>query len=92
MDRHIKDILGQYLVKSKISSGYQSDKILKIWKNKMGPNIAQQTKYFRLYDGVLTIKIESSVLKFELFQNIEQIKAMLNDEIGSDLITKVKFQ
>jgi len=92
MDRHIKEVLGHYLKKSKISNGYKTSKIIDVWKEKMGSSIAQQTEYIRLKDRTLNIKITSSVLKFELFQNTEQIKTFLNEALDSDdLIQEVKF-
>ena len=91
MDRHIKEVLGQYLKKSKISNGYKSEKLSQIWANKMGPNISHQTKYIKLYDHVLSIKVESSVLKHELFQNKRGIATMLNEALGDEVIKEVRF-
>ncbi|MEE9374349.1 MAG: DciA family protein [Saprospiraceae bacterium] len=91
MDRHIKEILGQYLKESKIASGYQSEKIVKIWKEKMGPSVSEQTQFIRLKRSELHIKIKSSVLKFELFQHSEKIKIFLNEELKAEVIKSVKF-
>tara|TARA_B100000497_G_C7675587_1_gene408097 strand:- start:335 stop:613 length:279 start_codon:yes stop_codon:yes gene_type:complete len=91
MDRHIKEVLGQYVKQAKISSGYQSERIEKIWQKKMGESVSKQTKYIRLNKSELQIKINSSVLKFELFQHVERIKSFLNEELKGEIIESVKF-
>ena len=91
MDRHIKDVLGQYIKTSKISSGYQTEKIEKLWKDKMGKSISEQTEFIRLRKSELQIKVKSSVLKFELFQHSAKIKEYLNTELKAELIDTVKF-
>lgn len=91
MDRHIKEVLDHYLKEGKISSGFTNEKIRKIWASAMGPSVVNQTKKIFLNKDELRIKIESSVLKYELFQNAEKIKELFNTELGEDRIKSVRF-
>jgi hypothetical protein len=91
MDRHIKQVLSHYLNEGKLSSGFTAEKIKKIWESKMGKSVQNQTKHVTFKDGELKIKIESSVLRYEMLQNSTQIIAMINSELGSDVVQKVAF-
>ena len=91
MDRHIKEVLGQFVKQSKIASGYQTERIEKIWRSKMGKSVSEETQYIKLFNDELQIKINSSVLKYELFQHTERIKSFINEELKADLVQSVKF-
>lgn len=89
MDRHIKEILGQYLSESKVSKGYISKKIEVIWNEKMGSAVSAKTKSINYDQGILKISISSSVLKYELLQNVENIKNIVNQELNENLVDSV---
>ena len=91
MDRHIKNVIGNYLKESKIGSGYTTEKILTIWNDKMGSSVAAQTRSMKFKNGVLKIDIISSVLKYELFQNAAKIKEVLNAQLDNEAIEKIIF-
>lgn len=46
---------------------------------------------YYLKDSVLTIKIRSSVVKEQLTMHKEQLKALLNKEVGVELIREIRL-
>lgn len=53
------------------------------------PAFARYTREINLRGGKLYITIDSSPLKQELSYSLDKIKAMLNKELGSEVITEV---
>ena len=91
MDRHIKEVLNQYLSEGKISSGFTAEKIRLVWKEIMGRSVEKYTGKIKFYEGQLTIPITSSVLKYELIQNTPQIIERLNEALQADVIVDIRF-
>ena len=91
MDRHIKDVLENYLKEGRIATGFTNQKIQKFWNKEMGSAITDQTKKIVLVKGELRIKVDSSVLKYELFQNANRIKEMFNNEFGENVVRSVRL-
>ena len=91
MDRHIKDILKNYLREGRIATGFTNQRIEKFWSAEMGSAISDQTRKIVLVKGELRIKVDSSVLKYELFQNSNQIKEMFNNEFGEQVVRDVRL-
>ena len=91
MDRHIKEVLNQYLHEGKISSGFTAERIRKVWGEMMGPSVEKHTRKVKYKKGELSIAIDSSVLKYELIQNSSKIIDRLNEAIGSEAVKDIRF-
>ena len=91
MERHIKDVLKHYIEEGRIGRGFKTNQIRDIWERCMGQAINLETKSISFNNGNLKIKVSSSVLKYELLQNKEQIIEMLNEELGADSVQTVQI-
>ncbi len=64
-------------------------KIKEIWKKNMGLAIANKTSKIQLFNGTLSIHLDSGVLKQEFSYAKEKIKTLINNEMGKEIVKKV---
>lgn len=67
-------------------------KIKEIWKKNMGTAIYNKTSKIQLFNGTVTIYLDSGVLKQEFSFAKEKIKTMLNLELGKNLVKKIEIR
>jgi len=61
------------------------------WAKLMGENIAQHTIKISSKQSTLIIHLDSSVLRQELSLCRSKILSLLNEELGEEIFTEVKF-
>jgi len=62
-----------------------------IWAKLMGENIAQHTLKISSKQSTLMIHLDSSVLRQELNLCRNKILSLLNEELGEEIFTEIKF-
>ncbi len=75
----------------KLRSRYNETYLVAYWEKLMGTSIAQRTEKLYINRGVLFLGISSAPLRQELVLAKSRIKALLNKEMGSEIITDVVF-
>jgi predicted nucleic acid-binding Zn ribbon protein len=85
----LKNVLDEMIREMKIGNKLTEMKIKKIWFEQMQGIIAKNTRGIYLKENTLSIYIESSVLKQELFMAREKICQILNDKLGEKVIKEV---
>ncbi|WP_284283350.1 DUF721 domain-containing protein [Portibacter lacus] len=88
-DMPIKDILSNFIKQNKITPGYYNAKVQQIWEAKMGPSVNKHTRSVILSKDQLYIKVDSAPLKNEFMLSKDKIIALLNKELGSEIIKKI---
>ena len=66
-------------------------KIRKHWENIIGSLIVNQTEVEGIKNGHLMVKVSHSVYQQELLFSEKKIIARLNEILGKNIITKIKF-
>ena len=66
--------------------------VLSKWEKLMGEAVDKRTESKEIRDGVLHLKLNSSVMRDELFQNRSVIIKRINEEAGFEIIHDVFFQ
>ena len=61
----------------------------KAWADIVGPSIARHTKEIQLRNQVLTIKLDSSVLREELSYGKEKLIKLMNDYTGKPIVKEI---
>ena len=82
-----KDLLKIYGMEEK----YTSAEIRGIYESFMGPAVAKQTKKIEFYNGILSIYLNSAVLKNEFSYGKDKIKKMINKELGQKAVKEVRI-
>ena len=87
----MKIAIEQYLKAMGIDRKLFETSILAKWSQLMGDAVAQRTESKEIREGILYLKINSSVMRNELFQMRSVIIKRINEAAGFELITDVYF-
>jgi len=85
----VKDLMQGFIKENNLSKGMQKIKVEETWHKMMGPGVASHTTSVKLQNKTLIIQLNSSVLREELSYGKEKIIKMMNEAIGSDVISKL---
>lgn len=87
----IGDILKQYLRDEGIETPLNQYRLIQSWKEVMGAGIEKFTGEMFIKNQTLYVKIKSSVLKNDLSMSRSNIVNRLNNQVGAQVITDIKF-
>ncbi len=79
------DILEEFFSRPYVAARIAESKLPETWRLILGDHIADMTSSLRLENGLLFAKVESSIIRHELFMQREGLKAEINR------ISKVKI-
>ena len=88
----IKDIMQDVLQENKLQKGMDLVVIKEAWVEVMGKGVNSYTKDIQFKNGMLIVKLTSSVLREELSYGKEKIIHLLNEKMNKVLIKSVKLQ
>ena len=83
------DALQEFIKKNKLQKGIDKVNAREAWANLMGSGVNNYTTGVELRGETLFVSLSSSVLREELSLGTSKIIIMLNEELGSDLISKL---
>ncbi len=75
----------QYRLKPKL----HKTRISGVWKELMGPTIADYTTEIKIRGRVLYVSIASASLRQELTYGKEKLRRLINEELGEDYLEEV---
>ncbi len=85
----IGEVLEQLIKNSKLSSGLRSCQIEEVWERRMGKTISKYTDKVFILNNTLFIETSTASLRNELHFQREEIKRMVNTELGEMVIQEV---
>ncbi len=90
-DGHLQlgDALRQFIKENKLQKGIDKVETREVWAKLMGNGVNNYTTSVELQKDTLFISLSSSVLREELSHGKSKIIAMLNAELGRELIKKL---
>jgi predicted nucleic acid-binding Zn ribbon protein len=91
-EQTLKEVLNDLLKAYKLDKGIGELRVAKAWETQLGVTINKHTKEFHLRDGILTVSLDSSVVREELMYAKTKIKEMLNKEAGTEVIKDIIFR
>ncbi len=89
MDRHIREILSNYVRKDKLGDGYFTQRIMKHWEEAMPNAITELTDRLDFKNGILTIFVNSAALKHELFNSRATVRDRCNEWLKDKIVNEV---
>ncbi len=87
----ISDILKDVVKKSSYEQKIFETRLVSNWTNVLGPGIARSTSEIYIKNKTLFVKIESPVVRHELFMMRSRILAALNESVGQQVISNIHF-
>jgi len=88
----IAAVIRAYLKESRLEKPLKERQLVNSWEALLGKSVARSTSKIYLKDGKLFVKIESSVVKNELFMLQDEIIRKLNDAAGEVLVKEIVFR
>ena len=85
----VGDVLKQIIQDNKLQPGMDQIDVKEAWKNLMGNGVNHYTKNVVLRKTTLYVELSSSVLREELSLGKSKIVAMINEELGRDVVKDV---
>lgn len=90
--QHIQIAIQKFLKKSRLNSGVEQQKALKIWNETVGDSISKNTEPISVKNGTLVIKTINPVWKQELQIQKTEIIKKLNIKLKKNIIKEIRFK
>ena len=87
----LKSLVDKILKAYRLQDKMKNYDLIAAWPELMGPAVAKRTTEIRIEKNVLYLKIDSSVMRDELFSGKQIIIARCNEYVGAELITDIWF-
>lgn len=87
----IGDLLKIVIEENKLSKGLNKVKIEDIWREQMGQGVMNYTEKIQVQGETLVVQLNSSVLREELSYGKEKIIQIINEEMGEEIIKKIRL-
>jgi len=85
----ISDALKEFVQTNKLETGLNKVNVADAWAKLMGNGVNHYTTAVQLERNTLYVQLSSSVLREELSYGNEKIIALLNEELGKEIIKKL---
>lgn len=87
----IGDILRQAIEESQNSRRFAEISAVNAWPRIIGSELAAKTLRPTVKNGVMTIKVPAAPLRQELNMHRTSLAKALNDEVGKEIISEIRF-
>lgn len=85
----IGEALQEFISTNKLQKGIDKVLVKEAWVKLMGNGVNNYTTQIELQNSTLFVSLSSSVLREELSLGKSKIIALLNEELGREVITKI---
>ena len=86
---NLSDALREFIKENRLQKGIDKVDARGAWEKLMGNGVNNYTTSIELKNDVLYVSLSSSVLRQELSMGKSKIIALLNEELGKELIKKL---
>lgn len=90
--KSISELLREMEEKYNLSDPLREAALKERWSSLMGPLISNHTQYIKFKEGKLSIGIDNAPLKAELNMRLDEIKNLINTEMGADTVREVNIR
>ncbi len=87
----LKDIINSFISNSSLKEGLIRHRIISSWQEIVGSYIASKTLDIYYKDGVLSVKISSSVIKEELSFKKKDLMVEINKKVGGEFVKEISI-
>jgi len=88
----ITDLLASYLREQGLEQTILGDKLVQLWPQIMGKQVADLTGKIEIKDQVLHIQIRSAALRQQLFECRTALIKKMNDAVGAEIIKDIRLK
>jgi len=91
-EQSLQEVLHEILKKYNLERRFEQAELADIWNKTLGPSVANQTKRVVFKNGVLTVYIDSALVKHELNMLKSRLVDSLNETVGKPLVTEIHIR
>ena len=95
MERHspqsVGDVLRNLLEETSLQNRMDELKAADLWRKIKGNSIADITSRPTVKNGLMSIGVPNASLRNELHMNRTRLKEIINETIGKEIITEIRF-
>ena len=88
----VKDLMGSFIKENNLNKGFQKIRIEEAWIKIMGSGVASYTDEVKLQNGILIVRLKSSVLREELSYGKDKIIIFSNSFQSVDALLGSSFR
>ena len=88
----ISDVIQQIFQQNNLQQKLDEVDIMQSWEKVLGSTIKNYTTELIIQNGVLYVKLSSSVLRNELMMTRSKLIASLNEKVGKEVIKDIVFR
>ena len=89
--RHISESLRSLIQDLGFEKRIDQAKLIQMWPDIVGENIAQIAVAERVFEGILYVKVKSMTWRTELLFQKQNILERIAKQVGENLITDIRF-
>ena len=87
----VADVLRNLLEETSLQDRMDELKAAAIWSKIVGPGLAQQTSKPYVNKGVMSVGVPNASLRNELTMNRTRLRELINQNIGKEIISEIRF-
>ena len=87
----VGDVLRNFLEEASLQNRMDELKAADLWPRIAGKGIADLTGKPHVKNGVMSIGVPNASLRHELHMNRTSLKALINQTIGKEIISEIRF-
>lgn len=88
-ENSLGDVIKELLDTYRLKDGVFTARLTEIWNKSMDQAIVSRTSNIKIANGVLTIVLNSAVVRKELDFKKDQIRSTMNEALGENIIREV---
>ena len=88
-ENSLGDVIKELLETYRLKDGVNTARLAEIWSKSMDQAIVSRTLNIKIANGVLTIVLNSAVVRKELDFKKDQIRSTMNEAFGENIIREV---
>ena len=87
----VGDVLRDLLEESSLQNRMDELRAAEMWSTITGPAIASNSGRPVVKNGLMTVAVPNASLRNELHMNRTRLRELINNKIGKNIITEIKF-
>lgn len=91
-EQTLQEVMQVILKKYNLEKRFEQTEVADIWNKTLGPSVAKQTSRVLLKDGILTVYLDSALVKQELNMLKTRLIESLNESMGKEVITEIRIR
>jgi predicted nucleic acid-binding Zn ribbon protein len=88
-ENSLAEVLEQLIRQNGLKNGIDAVNVELAWKEVMGNGVNYYTRAVHFAKGILTVELNSSVLREELYHGKSKMLKILNEHLGGEVITDI---